>query len=150
MVFFVKFIVFCWITWVFSPNPFDRGNRFWNKLVSKIMSWSVTKSEGWFRGRFCKANLAVSFFTFFPQKVIFRNRNALGNSDMIYQFRLFHWCRIFYGGNHVLLCNWNRNSFQQRTFEEKSRAQYRVENDEMSDFGRLKYIITSEKSGWFF
>ena len=56
--------------------------------------------------------------------------------------------RNFYGGNHVLLCNWNRNSFQQRTFEEKSRAQYGVENDEMSDIGRLKYIITSEKSGW--
>ena len=95
MVLFLKFIVFCWITWVFSPNPFYRGNRFWSKLVSKIMSWYVTRSEGWFRWRFRKADFAVFFFTVFPQNVIFCNRNALGNSDMIYQFRLFHWCRIF-------------------------------------------------------
>lgn len=97
MVFFLKFIVFRWITWVFSPNPFYRGNRFWNKLMSKIMSWSVRRSEGWFCGRFRKANFALSFFTFFLKTcmMIFCNRNALGNSDIIYQFGLFHWCGIF-------------------------------------------------------
>ena len=42
-----------------------------------------------FGGDFVRLTLPF-FFTFFPQNVIFCNRNAPGNSDMIYQFRLFH------------------------------------------------------------